>query len=157
MSIEHEATVSTSSLPKPQCLRVFEKHREQFLAEVRAVIDGDTFHANVQLSKAFGMQWGGKVRVRNLYCPELREAGGPEALAAAKDWLMDHGAVALDCHGWDNHGRLLCDVYNQDGQNFSDWMIANGFGSKEPKATFVSMPVHSATGVAVNVKPKGST
>lgn len=135
VSIEHEATVATSSLPKPDALRVFEKHRECFVAEVRAVIDGDTFHANVQLSKAFGMQWSGKVRVRNLYCPELREAGGPEALSAATDWLHDHGAVALDCHGWDNHGRLLCDVYSNNGQDFAEWMIANGYGTKKPKGS----------------------
>lgn len=135
MSIEHEATVATSSPPKPEALRVFAKRREMFLATVLPDMDGDTFHAIADISTVLGLSWQGKVRVRKLYCDELSEAGGPAARDAAAHWLNQYSVVALDCHGSDNHGRLLCDVYNQDGQSFAEWMIANGYGTSKLKGS----------------------
>ncbi len=69
------------------------------LAERCLAIDGDTLVCNRQ-----------KVRLTNVYAPELNQAGGAAARRKLQA-LVNGREVALRPYGHDRYGRILADAY----------------------------------------------
>lgn len=105
-----------------------------------AVIDGDSFHATVDLGVGVGML-DINIRVLGIDCPELRVDGKPNqaGLAAKKataDWLTSavqsskagRWPLRVRSHGWDKYGgRIDCEVWRvRDGRNLADDLVASG-------------------------------
>jgi endonuclease YncB( thermonuclease family) len=98
-------------------------------AQIVDVHDGDTVTVEVRFRVP--------VRIRNLWAPELKEKGGKESQEAlqqllplaspcivfvpSKNPLLLMDAVSL--------GRIIGDVYNADGINVAEKMVAEGFGT----------------------------
>lgn len=97
--------------------------------------DGDTFLADLDLGwnnwmKAPAKGTGyGVIRVLGLYCPEMREPGGPEALAFALMLIPPGTVVTLESTALDSFGRSLAKVTLPDGTDFATTMIAAGHGT----------------------------
>jgi hypothetical protein len=69
------------------------------LAERCLAVDGDTLVCNRQ-----------KVRLTNVYAPELNQAGGAAARRKLQA-LVSGRNVALKPYGYDRYGRILADAY----------------------------------------------
>jgi endonuclease YncB( thermonuclease family) len=69
------------------------------LGERCLAVDGDTLVCNRQ-----------KVRLSNVYAPELNQAGGAAARRKLQA-LVSGREVALKPYGYDRYGRLLADAY----------------------------------------------
>lgn len=93
---------------------------------VLSVYDGDTFTALVGLG--FSVSTKAKIRVRDLFCPELREAGGRAAHAYAATLLK---LSAVDVEPFEDRrsfDRWVCDVYC-GGELFRVPMVEAGHGA----------------------------
>ncbi|MDD5216848.1 MAG: DUF1016 N-terminal domain-containing protein [Candidatus Omnitrophica bacterium] len=83
-----------------------------YRAQVTGVVDGDTFHALVDLG--FETTAAERVRLRRVDAPELVTAAGKEA----KDYLekilrRDGGRIVMQSRELDQHGRSIADVWVQ--------------------------------------------
>jgi endonuclease YncB( thermonuclease family) len=81
-----------------------------YSALVTQVVDGDTFHALIDLG--FGVTLTQRVRLRRIDAPDLLTAQGREA----KDYLEqilapDKGRILLQSREIDQHGRPIADVW----------------------------------------------
>lgn len=83
-----------------------------YRASCDRVVDGDTFIGRIDLG--FRVEVRVPVRIRNLWSPELREAGGPEA----REFLRSLIGVGLVIDG---HGPLLVQSY-RDERSFERWI-----------------------------------
>lgn len=95
---------------------------------VLAVHDGDT----VRLALDAGVETGAHpwLRVRDAYCPELDEPGGPEAQAFTLAALTAASAVSVTLHGR-SFARWVADVH-VDGRSLADLLIEAGHATPEP-------------------------
>lgn len=92
---------------------------ERNVVPVTRVIDGDTIEVTYRgLSE--------KVRYLDVWAPEPREPGGPEATAYNTS-LVEGQTVRLEIidkgNGRDNFGRLLADVYLEDGRHVNALIV----------------------------------
>lgn len=82
-------------------------------AAVIDVVDGDTFHAAINLG--FGTTITKRLRLRRIDAPELKETYGEQAKAALADILKrNRGNIMLKVargNDQDNYGRYLVDVF----------------------------------------------
>lgn len=109
---------------------------------VLRVHDGDTIACDLHRTMDFGfhllhtMTWRNRrIRLANLYSPELTEKGGQEALAYALTLIKVGDTVdvtSLDVREFDNYGRVLGKVTLADGRDFAEVMIAAGHGTAKP-------------------------
>lgn len=113
------------------------------LVDVGDVLDGDTVKLEIDLG--LDVHAGRSLRVRNLWCPELRDEGGSEALEAARTWFLDAERDAglmwwpllVEFHKtrYDNYRRsfvrYVVDIYDNKLNSFAEHMIANGHGTRE--------------------------
>ena len=105
------------------------------------VRDGDTFLADLDLgwhhwqhapTKGTGY---GVIRVLDLWCPELREPGGPQARDYATALLLTTlTVVELESHALDSFGRSLAKVTLPDGRDLATVMIEAGHGTPERRS-----------------------
>ena len=79
-------------------------------ALVTQVVDGDTFHALIDLG--FEITLAQRVRLRRIDAPEIETAEGKEAKALLEKILFrDNGRILIQSHDLDQHGRPLADVW----------------------------------------------
>ncbi|MBN1687495.1 MAG: thermonuclease family protein [Candidatus Omnitrophica bacterium] len=79
-------------------------------AVVTSVVDGDTFHALIDLG--FGITLAQRVRLRRIDAPELITAEGKDAKEYLENLLRPvNGAIVLQSHELDQHGRPIADVW----------------------------------------------
>ncbi|MDD5218092.1 MAG: DUF1016 N-terminal domain-containing protein [Candidatus Omnitrophica bacterium] len=95
-----------------------------YRAQVTQVVDGDTFHALIDLG--FETTVAQRVRLRRIDAPELVTAEGKEA----KDYLekilaRDQGRVVMQSRELDQHGRPIADVWVQ-GQAVDRELVDQG-------------------------------
>ena len=104
-------------------------------AVVKKILDGDTFLADVDMG--FRIHATQKIRVKDLWCPELDEPGGADAKWALLEVLG--GVVGMpvrlqtikDEFSFD---RWVADVHSLDqGRNVAERMIEMGQGFKTKK------------------------
>lgn len=102
-----------------------------FHATVVKPHDGDTVTVEIKLQLP--------IRIRNLWSPELKEEGGQDAKEAVVKLLppgspcmvfvpSNNPLLLMDCV---TLGRVLGDIYNQDGVDVADQMVRYGFGTKQ--------------------------
>lgn len=92
------------------------------------VIDGDTLIAAIQLGFYASIQI--HVRVYGLWCPELRDPGGPEARDFAQQWFVSKPLLIQSFHDRRSFERWVCEVYDDaDGGRYADACIAAGHGT----------------------------
>jgi micrococcal nuclease len=77
-------------------------HAAKLTGPVLWVVDGDTLVVLIDGKRE-------RVRLRNVWAPELKEPGGPEATAALKAQCEGKTAQLVP-HGRDKYRRLLADV-----------------------------------------------
>lgn len=81
-----------------------------YQATVTQVVDGDTFHALIDLG--FGISFAQRVRLRRIDAPEIVTADGKEAKAYLEKILSrDKGRILLQSRELDQHGRPIADVW----------------------------------------------
>jgi len=79
-------------------------------ALVTQVVDGDTFHALIDLG--FGVTLAQRVRLRRIDAPELVTAEGKDAKAFLEKILSrDHNHILMKSIDIDQHGRPIADVW----------------------------------------------
>lgn len=81
-----------------------------YSALVTQVVDGDTFHALIDLG--YGVTLAQRVRLRRIDAPEVLTAQGKEARDYLKKILFrDKGHIILQSRELDQHGRPIADVW----------------------------------------------
>ena len=81
-----------------------------YSALVTQVVDGDTFHALIDLG--FETILAQRVRLRRIDAPEIETAEGKEAKALLEKILSrDKGQIIIQSHDLDQHGRPIADVW----------------------------------------------
>lgn len=96
-----------------------------------AAHDGDTVtialdHGRYPASKTITEA---DLRVRGLYCPELRDDGGPEAAEFTRQTLMAAQRIVVQTYRG-SFERTVADIW-VDGQSFADVVINAGHGTSE--------------------------
>ncbi len=95
-----------------------------YSALVTQVVDGDTFHALIDLG--FGNTFAQRVRLRRIDAPELVSAEGKEAKAYLEKILArDKGRILMKSVDIDQHGRPIADVW-VDGKSIDQEMLDKG-------------------------------
>ena len=81
-----------------------------YSAVVTQTVDGDTFHALIDLG--FGITMAQRVRLRRIDAAEIITAEGKEARALLDKILFrDKGRILLQSRELDQHGRPIADVW----------------------------------------------
>jgi endonuclease YncB( thermonuclease family) len=70
------------------------------------------------------------IRVRNLYCPELSEEGGPEARDFAHEILSGAQRITVQTYKG-SFARTVADIW-VDGQLYAELAVAAGHGAPHP-------------------------
>ncbi|MDD5670577.1 MAG: DUF1016 N-terminal domain-containing protein [Candidatus Omnitrophica bacterium] len=95
-----------------------------YRAQVTKVVDGDTFHALIDLG--FETTVAERVRLRRIDAPELVTAEGKAAKAYLEKILWrDQGRVVMQSRELDQHGRPIADVWVQ-GQTVDRELVDQG-------------------------------
>ncbi len=97
----------------------------QYPAVIDRWYDGDTCYVH-RGTRPGEVVHGEHVRVQGINAPELHEAGGTEALAAAVALAPPGTLVTLICARPDKYGRLLAQIVLPTGESFGDRMVAEG-------------------------------
>ena len=101
----HVVTLEKGKLKKAEPTKLF-----TYQATVTQVVDGDTFHALIDLG--FGITLAQRVRLRRIDAPEILTADGKEAKACLEKILSrDNGRIILQSTDLDQHGRPIADVW----------------------------------------------
>ena len=95
-----------------------------YSATVTQVVDGDTFHALIDLG--FETTLAQRVRLRRIDAPEILTSEGKEAKAYLEKILhRDQGRITLQSHDLDQHGRPIADVW-VNGKSIDQELIDRG-------------------------------
>lgn len=86
------------------------------LEEVIKVVDGDTFHAWVDVG--FGIRKKLRIRILDIDCPERGFEGFSEAKLLLENWLKGSGRIIIRTEKTDGFGRWLSRIYNEAGELF---------------------------------------
>ncbi len=95
-----------------------------YTAVVTQVVDGDTFHALIDLG--FETTLAQRVRLRRIDAPEILTSDGKDAKALLEKILSrNHGRIILQSHDLDQHGRPIADVWVQ-GKSIDQELLDEG-------------------------------
>lgn len=95
----------------------------EYGARVVRVIDGDSFHADIDLG--FKMWLRQTVRVAGIDAPEKGKPGGAEARKFLEGLLPEYKLVQLKTSKPDKYGRVLAEV-TVNGQSLAQALVAAG-------------------------------
>ncbi len=99
-----------------------------YSAVATQVVDGDTFHALIDLG--FGLTFSQRVRLRRIDAPEIVAADGKEAKAYLEKILSrDQGRIIIKSWNLDQHGRPLADVWVQ-GKSVDQELLDQGLAMR---------------------------
>ena len=106
-----------------------------FKGKVGRVYDGDTLYATLQLG--FDIFKYSSIRVSGIFTPELRGSSPAEKVLAraARDRMKELcgkevWVESLNGGEEDKYGRVLASIYQLDGTNIADVLIAEGHAVK---------------------------
>ncbi len=95
-----------------------------YSAVVTQVVDGDTFHALIDLG--FEVVLAQRVRLRRINAPEIISADGQAAKALLEKILFrDQGRIILRSRDLDQHGRPIADVWVR-GESIDQELLDKG-------------------------------
>ena len=95
-----------------------------YSAAVTQVVDGDTFHALIDLG--FRLTMAQRVRLRRIDAPEIQTADGKEAKTHLEKILSrDQVRILMRSTDLDQHGRPLADVWVK-GKSIDQELLDNG-------------------------------
>lgn len=104
-------------------------------AKILRVTDGDTVEAEVDLG--FNISYRIKVRVKDLDTPETfrpkseaERKHGKQATLRAKDLLLDSEVLIKSEKDPSIYGRYTAKIQLEDGKDYSDLMVSEGFSKK---------------------------
>ena len=90
--------------------------KQEYYAVVKRVVDADTVMLQVEIG--FDVSVLLRVRLLDLYAPELRTVTGKLLAGRVADLLLDEG-VTFASHGRDKYGRYLGKLTMLNGQSVS--------------------------------------
>jgi micrococcal nuclease len=152
-SLDLDLDLDLDSATKDNCAWFGVPMDEVLECKVVDVYDGDTITVVLPFC---GRLFKSKCRLLGIDSPEIRTKDLIEkgAAQAARDWLrrqiLDR-RVYLRCKGYDKYGRLLADVYQQEGcfpPSLNTLMITNGYAvayDGGTKKAFVAAPEDVST------------
>ena len=109
---------------------LFSLKDKTFDAKIVYIYDGDTMHC---VFKVFGDYYRWNCRIFGVDTPEIRTKNegekkkGIEVRDILRTRLQDK-ILTIKCYDFDKYGRLLIDVYMDDGGLLSQWLIQNNYG-----------------------------
>ena len=109
---------------------LFSLKDKTFDAKIVYIYDGDTMHC---VFKVFGDYYRWNCRIFSVDTPEIRTKNegekkkGIEVRDILRTRLQDK-ILTIKCYDFDKYGRLLIDVYMDDGGLLSQWLIQNNYG-----------------------------
>jgi hypothetical protein len=118
------------------------------------IVDGDTIKLvdPPGLTRVKGQR--DAYRLIRVDTPELNEKGGPEAKRAIETRLANARTIEIRTDEVDNNGRYLIELF-VDGENLSDWLVAQGLATYNKAARGDSLNVDDVLRMAP--KPKTPT
>jgi endonuclease YncB( thermonuclease family) len=114
---------------------------EYEIVKVEKVVDGDTI--DVLFDVGFSMFRKERVRLNGIDTPEsttkdAREKSmGREAKTFAAEWLRQQKTLKAKTTKDDKYGRILADIYGDDGVCLNEVMVAKGYAWKYDGGTKV--------------------
>ncbi len=112
-------TLEKEKLKKAETQQLF-----TYSATVTQVVDGDTFHALIDLG--FGITLAQRVRFRRIDAPEIETSDGKAAKASLEKILSrDNGRIVMKSIDIDQHGRPIADVW-VNGQPVDQELLDQG-------------------------------
>lgn len=109
---------------------LFSLNGKHFDAKIVYIYDGDTMHC---VFKVFGEYYRWNCRIWGVDTPEIRTKNegekkkGIEVRDILRNKLQDK-ILTIKCYDFDKYGRLLIDVYIENGTLLSQWLIQNNYG-----------------------------
>jgi micrococcal nuclease len=109
---------------------LFSLNGKHFDAKIVYIYDGDTMHC---VFKVFGEYYRWNCRIWGVDTPEIRTKNegekkkGIEVRDILRNKLQDK-ILTIKCYDFDKYGRLLIDVYIENGTLLSQWLILNNYG-----------------------------
>lgn len=109
---------------------LFSLKNRTFNAKIVYIYDGDTMHC---VFNVFGDYYLWNCRIWGVDTPEIRTKNkeekekGIEVRDELRTRFQDK-IVTIKCYEFDKYGRLLIDVYMDDGVLLSQWLIKNKYG-----------------------------
>tara|TARA_Y100000816_G_C26043954_1_gene546973 strand:+ start:540 stop:968 length:429 start_codon:yes stop_codon:yes gene_type:complete len=109
---------------------LFSLNGKHFDAKIVYIYDGDTMHC---VFKVFGEYYRWNCRIWGVDTPEIRTKNegekkkGIEVRDILRNKLQDK-ILTIKCYDFDKYGRLLIDVYIENGTLLSQWLIKNNYG-----------------------------
>lgn len=101
------------------------------VVSVEDVHDGDTFTATVALD--FFITLRIRVRIKDLWCPELDEPGGEWSLRRLEELLLGSSPIEIRSYKDEmSFARWVCDVWVNDNL-IAAQMIVEGYGFRTKK------------------------
>jgi micrococcal nuclease len=117
-------------------LVIMEKDLYKYRAEVTRVVDADTFDAIVDLG--FGIKATYRFRINDYDAPETwrpsceaEKIHGKEATARAIELVINKPVILRSTKLPGIYGRYGADIWLEDGRNYVEVMISEGFTKKE--------------------------
>lgn len=89
-------------------------------------LDGDTVEVSIDLGWRISLST--KIRLRNVYAPELPTPGGVRAKEAAEQMLPVGSNVLLESYRLDKYGRSESEIFFNDS-NIGARLVAGGFAT----------------------------
>lgn len=104
---------------------------EYQIKEVIKVVDGDT--VDVVFDLGFSMFSKQRIRLDGIDTPETHTTNdeekqmGMEAKAFVADWIASHKKIRAVTSKDDKYGRILANLYAEDGACLNEIMVAKGY------------------------------
>jgi micrococcal nuclease len=104
---------------------------EYKLTEVIKVVDGDTL--DVMIDVGFNMFRKERIRINRIDTPESitkdehEKKFGLEAKNYVSEWIKKQAELTIKTFKDDKYGRILADIYGNNGECLNDLLIKNGF------------------------------
>jgi len=109
----------------------------EYAATIIRVVDGDTFHA--QLDLGCDVHVNLTIRFARINAPEMSTPGGPVAKAYVEQWVAAQGGKVVLRTAKDkreNYGRYLAEVFASPlgaGPSLNQILLDNGLAEPYPK------------------------
>lgn len=119
------------NLPEYQHIELY-----QYKAVIKRVVDADTVDADVDVG--FGLTMSQRFRINDYDAPETwkprnekEKTHGKEATKRAIELLIGKDILLKSTKVAGIYGRFGASIWLEDGRNFADVMISEGFSKKE--------------------------
>lgn len=96
----------------------------EYWCQITRVVDADTFDGSIDIG--FNTRHNDRFRVHHIDAYEKNTKKGKEAIILAKK-LLEGKSLKITTAKPDKYGRWLCDITLEDGRNYAQVMIDEGY------------------------------